>query len=133
MKTTFAVLAFCSLVTPAAAEKIMNLPVYHFDSDGGVCDFEDDLMPYVEIGVESLLYIQGGNKYIGEGGYIVDFKRLGNGLEHYLVVPYENESVRVAYTVDPKRATVASFLTDDPKVLQREGNVDVMNLEHCDG
>ena len=101
---------------------------YFFDLDGGQCNAES--MVYAEFGPEGMAYIEGGNKYTGNGGFILETKNLKNGLVQYKIGPMYESMKPYWVTLDPK-GYFGRFKTNNPNDLRVEGAVDTMEFEPC--
>ena len=122
------ILSISTLALVASASIAMATPNYYFDNDGGHCDNNDYV--YAEFGPEGMAYIEGGNKYTGNGGYILETKTLKNGLVHYKIQPTFEGIKPYWVTLDP-RGYFGSYKTNNPNDLRVEGSVDTMEFKPC--
>ena len=118
---------FAAIFLSAGAASANNL---YFDADGGKCDVDGEI--YAEFGPEGLAHIQGGNKYTGNGGSILETENGENGLVYYLIEPMvEGHAVKPYWvTVDPKGGFVAEK-TSDTKDMYAEGTLNAMTFKPC--
>ena len=118
--------AFLSTIAIAAEAK-----VYRFDSDGGRCQ-RDSI--YAEFGAEGMAYINaGGSRYIPEGNFFqaANPRVLKNGLVVFPAVDEYNH--RFDFIINPATGSFTAEVgyAANPKVMEKEGAVDVAHMKPC--
>ena len=105
------------------------LKTYSFDFDGGSCNHQVN----AKFGYKGKVIIEGGNNFMGNGGFIRDYVNLENGLVIYAVSPFDAPSnFLYFYTLNPQTGDIGAFQTDVPEELKDEGMVDTMQLTPCE-